>query len=395
MKKAVFILSLCTAASVSATRLPMQGDIERCTLGSEDRGEILQGKVRLELLVRKSGVVYGAFTHSARGVDDRRFMHCLAVGALNWELPAVAVDYQRPYAINFVYGGADLDLSGPAYFHGDSFSVRGRTSVFLPDPNQPEPVSPADVSLAQNTLEISDKASDAERGIAFFAVGEYGKAAATLRDALERDPADVIALRGLARTLAAQGKDLKEARAAAEKLIAIAPGGISGHEALLDVCLAAHDDDCAVAQFRAARNAEDMQPRSRILAELQDGARASAQRIATASGAPSNDPCGQVSGEGAQALCVVKRCLDDGTAEYARELSEQNHVALTAGDWKTSQVADNRYVVRRAIEGGGQRHDATWLVTVADDLRMKPASSEARQITLRHSRCAPRTLGSR
>ena len=395
MKKTVLILSLCAATSASATRLPLQGDVERCTLGAEDRGEILQGRVRLELLLRKSGEVYGAFTHSSRGIEDRRFMHCLAVGALNWELPAVAVDYQRPYPINFVYGGADIDLSGLPYFHGDSFSVRGRTSVFLPDPNDPEPVAQPDLSLAQATLEISDKATDAERGTAFFAVREYAKAVSGFRVALERDPSDPVALRGLARSLAGQGKDLKEARAAAERLVSIAPRSISGHEALLDVCLAAHDDDCAVAQFRAARNAEDMQPRSRILAELQDGVRASAQRIATASGAPSADPCGQVGGQDAQALCVVKRCLDDATSEYARELSDQNHVALTAGSWKTSRVADNRYVFRRAIEGDGQRHDATWLVTVADDLRMKPASSEARQITLRHSRCAPRTLGSR
>lgn len=396
MRPSILVVLLFASTAASATRLPLQMDFDRCTLAAENRSELLQGRARLELLVRRSGAVYAAFVHSASGIEQHpRFLHCLANAAVLWELPAVATDYQRPYVLSFVHGGADIDFSPEHYQHGDSFNVPGRTSTFMPDINDPAPLVAADAKLAQDTLEVRDGATDAERGTALLAVGDPARAIPVFRAALGRDANDALALRGLAHALAATGGDLKEARALANQLVELAPQEVSGHEALLHVCLAAKDDACAVAQFRAAKAAPDLAIRSRALALLQEDTRAAAARLAGASRAAAADPCADQPDEASGALCAVRRCVDEGTVAFARELSAQNHVTLVPGDWSAQRVGEGRYLVKRAIAGGGERHDALWIVTIASELTMKPASGEARQITLRHSRCAPRTLGSR
>lgn len=100
-------------------------------------------------------------------------------------------------------------------------------------------------------------------------------------------------------------------------------------------------------------------------------------------------------GDEAQALCVVKRCLDEGTALYARELTDQNRVPYDLGDWRVRSVGAGRLLVIRPIASKDRSkdaavHDAIWLVKLGDELVMQPSSPEARQITLQHNRCTAR-----
>lgn len=396
--KTLLAMLLCATAASAGTRLPLQMDFDRCTLAAENVGQsAIQGRVRLELLVRKTGEVYGAFVHSVEGVESARLQRCLTNTAVLWKLPEVAIDYRRPYVVSFVSASATVDFNDDNYFHGDGFSVAGRTSAFLPDMNDPAPAAPVNAKLAQATLDVSETASEAEHGIAELAVQRPEEAVRSFRHALEKNASDAVALRGLVQALVQSHGDLAEARKLAERLVALDSQSVGGHEAMLRACLAGGDDECAFAQWRAARGAPDVGPRSRELAELQESAKAAAARLASATGgkAAAQDPCAAELGIEAQALCVVKQCLDAGTIEYAQELSQQNHLQLAAGEWKATKVAEGKLVVRRPIEGNGEHHDALWLVKVSDQLTMQPASAEARQIMLRHSRCAARTLGSR
>ena len=394
------LCSLDASPSTAASpRLPLQMDFDRCTLAIEDQGRaFLQGRLRMELLVRRTGEVYGSFIHSDTGVDDKRLERCLVNTALLWRLPEVAVDYQRPYVVTFAAGTSVYDFSDASYGRGDGPSIAGRTSAFMPDVNQPAPAAPVDATLAQATLELSETASEAERGIAELAVQRPERALPALRTALERNSTDPVALRGLAQALVDSQGDLAEARKAAAQLVSQEPGSVAGHEAMLRVCLASGDDECAFAQWKAARAAADLPTRSRSLSELQEQAQAAATRLAALAQVVLHDACGDLAGEDAQALCVLKRCLDQGTVDYARELSEQNHSVLTTADWTSVRVGAGQLVVTRPIasaDGSGARHDALWLVKIKDQLTFQPASSEAVQITLRHNRCGSRILGSR
>jgi hypothetical protein len=122
----------------------MQSDFDRCVLRISDSGnEDIQGRLRLELLVRASGEVYAAFVHSEKGVEDRRLERCLVAAALFWKLPEVSVDYSRPYVLSFVPGGTEMDFSDPVYWSGQHYAGQGRASVFMPDINDAPP--PAEV----------------------------------------------------------------------------------------------------------------------------------------------------------------------------------------------------------------------------------------------------------
>src|ERR1700736_2079769 len=74
--------------NIAPPRPPMQTDFDRCVLRIQDTGnEHIQGRLRLQLLVRASGEVFAAYVHSEKGVDDRRLERCLAATALSWKLP--------------------------------------------------------------------------------------------------------------------------------------------------------------------------------------------------------------------------------------------------------------------------------------------------------------------
>jgi hypothetical protein len=395
----------------------MQAEFDRCALSAEEHGNRhFSGRVRLELLIRKSGNVYGAFVWSENGIEDRRLERCLTSAAPLWVFPPVATDYQRAYSPSFVHSGDDIspDLRSGASPYGNS-----RASVFLPDINDlPEP-TPINVKTAQETLDLADWATLPERANAEVLVHLYPQALEHARLALSQNPDEPMALRVLAQALAESGGDLAEARQKAERLVALQPDSIQGHEALLRVCLAAHDDRCAFDEWNKARKAPDLQPRSRLLAEMQGptqlaverlklaAAQARTQSEATSAGSSQKpsappDPCAAEKGEEAQALCVVKRCLDEGSRDYAKELSTQNGLPYEAGDWRVKPVAAGKLLVTRPIEAvaakpgepapQAARHDALWLVNMGqgDQLVMRPTNTEARQITVRHNRCTAR-----
>src|SRR2546426_6072041 len=107
----------------TAQRLPLQSDFDRCVLRISDSGnEDIQGRLRMELLVRTNGEVYAAYVHSEKGVDDRRLERCLVSAALRWKLPAVPLDYSRPYVLSFVPGGTEMDFSDPIYWSGQHYA---------------------------------------------------------------------------------------------------------------------------------------------------------------------------------------------------------------------------------------------------------------------------------
>src|SRR5437763_428317 len=111
-------------------RLPLQSDFDRCVLRISDSGnEDIQGRLRLELLVRANGEVYAAYVHSEKGVEDRRLERCLVSTALLWKLPPVSLDYSRPYVLSFVPGGTAFDFSDPVYWSGQHYAGQGRASV--------------------------------------------------------------------------------------------------------------------------------------------------------------------------------------------------------------------------------------------------------------------------
>jgi tetratricopeptide (TPR) repeat protein len=402
-------LALLVSTRAGATRPPIQQDADRCTLRQENAGagSVMQGTIRLQLLVRANGRPYAAFVWSERGIENRALEGCLVNVVPIWELPTSKLDYAWPYPITFAPGGTD---QGGTYSSSlaSSSTAQGRTSAFLPDFSQPPPPEPLNVKVAQATLDIVTDATAAEQGMAEMAVKRYPQAIQQFRSALAANSTDPMALRGLAQALAESGGDLKEARALAEKLVGLMPDSEQGHEAMLRVCLAANDDPCAVQQFNAANRSKDLSLRYLVLRdELQPRATEASKRVHAAmvaagmktpqlpQQAVSQDPCAAEKGDEQQALCVVRRCLDEGTVLYARELSDQNHIPYDVGDWRVRSVGASKLLVIRPIAPRDRSkdttlHDAIWLVKLGDDLVMQPSSPEARQITLQHNRCTAR-----
>ncbi len=391
----LFVVAIAVTAPAAVARdlpthqrLPLQMDFDHCALAAADYGnQNLQGRVRLQLLIRKTGHVYAAFVHSERGIDDRRFEHCLTNQAVLWVLPPVELDYSRAYQITLVPGGTEIDFSNDTYWSGQHFAGPGRASVFMPDINDPPAPAELNVKAAQATLETSDFATQAEQGIAELEVRRYPESIQTLRGALQANADDTLALRGLAVALAESGTDLREARYLGEKLVAMQPDSEASHEALLRVCLAAGDDVCAYAEFNSARDASDVNPRSRALSELQGLTEKAANRLRTA--ARSFVQCTGQKGDEARALCVARRCLDSGTAAFADELGGLRGTSYQPSDWRAARVSEGRIVVERPLENVKDRRDPRWLVKVGDSLvTLTPTNADARHITLQHNACS-------
>jgi hypothetical protein len=407
-RKLLAVLLLWSGAAL-AERPPLQSDFDRCTLATQSGGRDpnLQGRVRLQILIRATGRPYAAFVWSEAGITDRQLERCLSNLPMLWDMSPSALDYVWPYPISFVPGGERI--AGGGGF--GSSSQQGTPSAMMPDRNAPPGWEPLNVAAAQATLDIIEDATPAERGYAELAVHRYPAAIGAFRDALGNSAGDKMALRGLAQALAESGGDLKEASATATRLLELDPNGEQGHEAMLRVCLALKDDNCVFTHFNLANRAKDLSLRWLILRdELKPFAEQAAGRLrergktqANATGGPGpapqrdipQDPCAAEKGEDQQALCVVKRCLDEGTVLYARALGEQNHVEYQLGDWRARRVSSGKLLVTRPIsptdrEKGGASHDALWLVSIGDQLVMHPSNLEARQISLRHNRCTAR-----
>jgi tetratricopeptide (TPR) repeat protein len=405
------LAALATAAR--AERPPLQSDLDKCALRASERGNrSLSGTVRFDLLRRSDGQVYAVYVHGEQGVDDRALEHCIANSMVQWSFgPPEKIDFTSAYPLSFTQGGAEAGgVSATLGIH----SGQTPPEVHMPENNRRAEPMDLNVTAAQGTLELNDGASTAERGIASLTVRRYPEALAQLKEALVRSPGDPQALRGMAVALAESGGDLKEARRLAEQLIAASPRSEGGHEALLRVCLVAKDDLCAFKQWKEATHAEDTAPRGYVLRDFEAPMRAVAARLqataasggvapgsvtagVTAQGAAQQqvaDPCAQEQGDDRQALCIVKRCLDAGSAEYAKELSQQNNVPYVAGEWRAKAVGAGKMLVTRPIgareKGAAPSHDALWLVKLGDKFVIHPSNTEATQITLTHNACGPR-----
>lgn len=404
---ALFAAAFSVTGGARAERLPMQSDVDKCAKRAADfgGGSTLQGTVRLELMVRKSGQVYAAFIHSTKGIESRVLESCFANAAVLWAYQSGPIDYWAPYPLTLVSGGATTGFGVQ--------SGAAAPSVFMPSA-QPK-VEPAelDEKLAQATLEIKEDCTSAEQGQALLAVHKYPEAITQFRASLASNATDPLALRGLAQALVESRGDLTEARAVAEKLQSAAAGSVVAPEAMLRVCAAQKDDPCVFEQWKKAKAQPDLGLRSRIIAELQPLAQASADRLsaaarsrsaglapvaepgagtaaAAAPAAPAADPCATEQGDEKQALCEVKRCLEAGSVSYAKELSQQNAVEYVAGDWRMKPVGPGKLLVTRPIgptTGDAARHDAIWLVKLGEQFSIAPSTAEAKQITLRYNAC--------
>ena len=401
-------VGICGALSLSllaftaqAERLPFQADVDICAKRAAELGDrSMSGSVRLQIMIREDGKVYAAYTHSAKGIEDKAFEYCLASNALLWFYPPVGLDTSAPFPISVVAGGTTT---------GQAQNSQSPPQVFLPSEHPEVEPSDLDVARAQATLNVLEDCSRAERGLAALAVHQYADALGELRAALEKDPNDRIALRGLAQTLAENHGDLVEARATAQKLLAIAPDSVVGYEALLRVCSAAKDDECVVHAWQKARAMRDAGPRKRILEEellplaKKAGIRLTAlseeKRTQTAAEAKEGPPpvledsCASEPDPNKQALCVVKRCLDTGSALYAQELSKSGK-EFEVSDWRFKEASKDHLLVTRPIasrakDGVPAEHrDALFLVVIGEHFSIKPASNSAKEIARAHNSCA-------
>lgn len=404
-------LLVLPAAAARAERLPMQSDVDKCALrATELGGRAMQGKVRLQLLVRRDGKVYAAHAHSSKGVEDLPLLRCLTNNALLWQYPGTTLDYSAPFPLSFVMAGSEAGgMAGATSVH----QAQTAPQAFLPAANPQVDPAPLDPKLAQATLDVLENASSAEVGQAKLSVGAFPEAIALFRAALAKDANDPIALRGLAEALSESGGDLKEARTLATRLAGVAPGSLVGPEAMIHVCSAEKDDLCVFESWKKLLASTEVQqakankdaglPRKSVVDEMQELAKQSAARLRAraASGAPAAaqpaappaDPCAGEQGDERQALCVVKRCFDEGGVAYAKSLSAQG-VEYAAGDWRLKSVGAGKLLVTRPIAAkvaagapAAPGHDAIWLVKVGENFSIQPSTADARQITLTHNAC--------
>jgi hypothetical protein len=400
-----FILTAMLGASsfaAASERPPLQGDFGRCAnaIQNSGRGADLQGALRMELLVRRDGRVYAAFIAGERGIDNRQLERCLTNMAVLWQLPEVPIDYERTFApISFTPGGSDTGGSTESMTVG---SGQMQASVMQPDINNPPPWEPINVQVAQQTLDVSELATIPEHGIASLAVKDYPTALQTFRDALARTPEDPVALRGMVQALVETNGNLAEARGLAERLVKIDPSSVAGHEAMIRVCIAQKDAACLGEHWKAAMASKDFAPRSRMFREqlqtpvqqaVADARKAPAAAPAAQQQDAQQDECVTAPNDEARAICFARRCLDAGSAQYAKELSEQNKIDYVAGQWRAKPAGTGRMVVTREISTNTkppQEHNPMWILKLGEQVTMMPANAEARQITLTHNACASR-----
>src|SRR5947209_12022621 len=217
LRKTIAVLLLSGGAALAGERPPLQSDLDRRTNAAQSNGRnsVMQGTIRLQMLIRPNGSPFAAFVWADHGIGDRTLQMCLSSVPLLWtDMAKSTVDYAWPYPVQFVPGGEQYVGGGVG-----STTMQTAPSAFMPRLDEPPGYEPLDVAAAQATLDIREDATTAERGIAELAVHRYPVAINALRDALRSNSGDKLALRGLAQALAESGTDLKEAQATAKRLI--------------------------------------------------------------------------------------------------------------------------------------------------------------------------------
>jgi hypothetical protein len=382
----VAVLGGCAGGGVRPTKEnpPYQAQFDRCYTTAKSLGNMaLQGMMTIKMVVDVDGTVPAAYISDVKGLDSMALNRCVMNFIVNVKWPAEGLDYLRPYSVS--YAGV---------------------ASFLPDPKDIPKDVPLDEKLAQDTLEFADWATAVDKGWGLFYVHKYADAIASFKAYLAQHPDDVRALRGLAAAQAVSGGDLKEARQSAAKAIQLKPDTEATHEAMLRVCIAEKNDECIFDEFDKARKASDVNIRSIELATLQDAAKAAADRLQSSEHTrheqevadakkkneemqKKNDPlgCGKVPEGDERTLCFVKGCFDKGGHTYAESLRGLTGASYKAGEWKIASKGTSSKVTLTIRASGVQAHDASWQVTVGDNVDMRPLDIDANNISTQYNAC--------
>ena len=393
-------------ARPSAVRELPQTDVARCYQAASSVGNPnLQGTFEVDQYVDEKGDVPAAWLHHDAGVNGGAFFQCILEMAVASKYPSQNVDYVLPSTVTCV---------GVGVAEG-----KERTSGCTKSIGPPEKRPPQDEKLARQTLKFADWAGPTDRGWAYYYVGDYPQATTQFEAATKADAKDERASRGLAQALADSNGDLNRAREAAKKAIELKPESEATHEAMIHVCLAAKDDKCAFDEFDLAKVKPDLDARRRELASIQDKVKEAAERLQSGAeqeearqkssqqaAAARADPTGcskLESGSDAQLLCLIKRCFEKGAREYARELKPLTGQDYSAGEWKVTNHSGTHAQVTVPIRAGGaakpkgkkgasaeegaQPHDATWAVTVGENINMQATNQDAAIIARTHDSC--------
>jgi len=385
-------------------------DVTQCYKASVSVGNPnLQGAFEVDQYVDDKGDAAAAWIHSDNGVNSGTMFRCLTEVAAASKYPSLNVDYVLPSTITCVGVGVS--------------EGKERTSGCTKSTGAPEKRPTRDAKLAHDTLKFADWATPTDRGWAYYYLGDYAEALPQFEAATKADPKDERALRGLAQTLAGSKGDLNRAKEAAQKSIELKPESEATHEAMIHVCLAMKDDKCAFDEFNLAKAKPDLDARRREIGAVQNQVKEAADRLqsgaeaeeekaraaqaATAAGLAKADPTGcrkLESGSDAQLLCLIKRCFDKGAHDYAKELKPLTGQDYAAGDWKVTSHSGTKAKVTVPIrvavatkpskgkkgaaeDEGPQAHDATWDVTVGENITMQAANFDAANIAKNHDSC--------
>jgi tetratricopeptide (TPR) repeat protein len=405
---AVALACACASAQGRPTverKLPPT-DVTQCYRASSSVGNPnLQGTFEVDQYVDDKGDVPAAWIHSDNGVNSKTMFNCLMELAVASKYPSQKVDFLEPSTITCVGVGVS--------------EGKERTTGCTKSEGAPEKRPPLDQKLARDTLKFADWATPADRGWAYYFLGDYAQALPQFEAGVKANANDDRAQRGLAQTLAASKGDLNRAKEAAQKAISLKPESEATHEAMIHVCLAMKDDKCAFDEFNAAKSKPDLDARRRELASIQDQVKDAAERLQTgeeaqekasaeaaAAATAKADPTGcrkLETGSDAQLLCLIKRCFEKGAREYAKELKPLTGQDYSAGDWKVlshsgpkakvtvpirgASAARTGKARKAAEEEGAQPHDATWEVTVGENITMQASNIDAANIAKNHDSC--------
>jgi tetratricopeptide (TPR) repeat protein len=397
----LLLLAACAGVAprpTSMRELPL-ADVNNCYSKAKQYGAgQLQGTLSLYAYVVEDGAIPAAWVHDAQGLNYPSFRNCLTNMATNSKFEAEKEDYLRGFTITC-----------------PPDSVR-----CTKEPITAVPKEPLDEKLAQDSLAFADWAASTDKGWGYYYTRQFPQAIAAFNEALKANPGDVRALRGFAQATAESGGDLKAAREAAEKAVA-AQKNAATLEALVRVCLKQNDDECSVKNFVEATKSPDKGTRSFDLAGLNDVVRAANERLAKTEeskaseskaaaevAAAKADPEGCYKREGAErAVCYVKHCFGSGAVAYgANELKKVTGQTYLAGTWSATGDDTKGYLVTvplRTPEDGAagstgkkprlssdRSQDATWKVSLGDNINMQATSPSASFIAKDHNACKPK-----
>jgi tetratricopeptide (TPR) repeat protein len=395
-------LAACAGAASRPTSLRAlpATDVTTCFVKAKQYGAgQLEGTLSLYAYIAEDGAVPAAWIHDAQGLNFPSFRNCLTTQATNSKFEAEKEDYLRGFTV----------ICPPE-------SVKCNREAIATVPK-----APLDPKVSRDSLAFASWASDVDKGWGYYYTGQYPQAIAAFEQALKANPGDTRAMRGLAQAMAESGGDLKAAREIAEKAVA-AQKNAATLESLVRVCLKQNDDECAVKNFIEATKSPDKVTRSFDLAGLNEAVRAAHDRLAKSeetkaseskagaeAAAAKADPEGCYKREGTErAVCYAKHCFGAGAVAYgAGELKKVTGQTYMTGDWSATGDDTKGYLVtiplrpssgklpagkgskgRTARLSSDTSQDATWKVSLGDNVNMQATTPSASFISKDHNACA-------